>query len=212
MGKPKAINFELIAETLEGKTTEPYRVLAEMMKFHSEIQYARIALAWRKKLKADADGILMLGRCVKISEREKAVHPLTRYDFVILLNRDVWMDGEFSIEKKQALIDHELCHAAPSLDKDFEPRYDTDGRQLYRTRKHDLEEFRCIVERHGCYKRDLEMFAEALLKKKQQPILPGLAGKPANSKMGKVLEAVAEQVNAGALNKAGVKCTAEVRK
>ena len=93
---------------------------------------------------------------------------------MILLNREVWMDGEFTPQKKAALIDHELCHAAPQLGKDFEPVYDEQGRQLYRSRKHDIEEFREIVQRHGCYKRDLEEFAKVLLTQQGTPLLAGL--------------------------------------
>ncbi len=172
--KPRAVNFELIDEKIDGNPSEPYRILGEMMDFHPEIQYAKIALAWRKKLKSDKDGHLMLGKCIKISDREKAVHVLSRFDFVILLNREVWMSDEFTAEKKKALVDHELCHAAPMLGKDFEPIYNEHGRQLYRSRKHDIEEFREIVQRHGCYKRDLEEFAKVLLVKKGTPLLAGL--------------------------------------
>lgn len=180
--KPRAVNFELIAEKIDGKTSEPYRILAEMMKFHLELEYAKIALAWRKKLKRDRDGLLMLGKCIKISQREKSLHVLSRFDFVILLNREIWMDADFTVDKKRALVDHELCHAMPLLDKQLEPVYDVDGHHLYRTRKHDIEEFRCIVERHGCYKKDLEAFAESLLKKRETPILAGLTEKPKTEK------------------------------
>ena len=172
--KPKKVNFDLIEEKIDGKYSEPYRILHEMLKHHAEIENAKIVLAWRKNLKRDVDGHMVLGKCIKISDREKAVHVLSRWDFVILLNREVWQDSGFTADKKRALMDHELCHAAPSLGKDLEPKYDENGRAIYRSRKHDIEEFRCIVERHGCYKADLEKFAEALLKKRETPILPGL--------------------------------------
>lgn len=38
------------------------------------------------------------------------------------------------------------------------------------TRKHDIEEFRDVVARHGCYKKDLDNFAEALLEKHANPL------------------------------------------
>lgn len=198
---PRKVNFDLIAEKIDGKRSEPYRVLDEMMKHHSDIQYAKIALAWRKRLKHDVDGHLKLGMCIKISDREKAVHPDTRYDYVILLNREVWQDIGFTIEKKRALMDHELCHAAPVLDKKtLEPVYDDNGRAVYRSRKHDIEEFRGVVERHGCYKADLEKFAEALLKAKKE----------SKHLFEKAIDKVAEDINKGALNKNGVTVTAEV--
>lgn len=161
MGKPKAINFELI----ENRSSEPYKILAEIRdEFHEDTAGARIALAWRKALKADSDGHLILGKCVKASDLQRE---LAEWDFVILLNREVWQDPGFTVEKKRALLDHEMCHAAVAEDKEGEPRFDERGRRVWRIRKHDIEEFRGVVERHGCYKGDLEAFAEALLESKQ---------------------------------------------
>lgn len=88
------------------------------------------------------------------------------YDFIILLNQEVWNDKEFGPEKKAALIDHELCHAEVALARDGEPKLDERGRRVWRTRKHDIEEFRAVVQRHGCYKYDLEKFAETLLRRR----------------------------------------------
>jgi hypothetical protein len=39
---------------------------------------------------------------------------------------------------------------------------------VYRTRKHDLEEFSAIAERYGLWKRDLELFDAALTKAKER--------------------------------------------
>jgi hypothetical protein len=173
VAKPKQINFELIEDT----NSEPYQVLASMRKFHTDIDEARIALAWRDNLKPDKDGHLVLGKCVKATDLQREFH---EYDFVILLNRDFWEDPEFTIEKKRALVDHELCHAAAAFDKDG-PRYDNRGRRVFRCRKHDLEEFYAIVQRHGCYKRDLELFAEALAKKRKSPLFAAAEQQPAEA-------------------------------
>lgn len=161
MGKPKKINFELIADQ-----EEPYRILASVRRFHSDVADAEIALAWRTNLKPDKDGNLILGKCVKASDLQRE---FSNYDFVILLNREVWEDAEFTDDKKRALVDHELCHAAASTDEDG-IKWDERGRRVWRCRKHDIEEFYAIVQRHGCYKRDLELFAEALLKKRKAPL------------------------------------------
>jgi hypothetical protein len=173
MGKPKKINFELIPEKDGPKfdhRPEPYLLMDEIReKFHEHLTDARIALAWRKELKADVDGRLILGRCMKASDLQRE---LVDYDFVILLNWEVWHDPEFTKEKKSALLDHELCHAEVSRDQETgEDKFDERGRRVWRTRKHDIEEFTEIVKRHGCYKRDLEKFAETLLKKRE-PQLP----------------------------------------
>jgi hypothetical protein len=162
MGKAKKINFELI----EDIDSEPYRILEEMRQFHPEISGAAIAMAWRKNLKPDADGHLILGKCIKVGDLHRE---FTQYDFIILLNRDTWEDPEFTDEKKRALVDHELCHATVATD-DEGGKIDERGRTVWRVRKHDIEEFYAIVQRHGCYKRDLELFAEALAKKRRTPL------------------------------------------
>lgn len=165
MGKPKRINFELIQPEPE---TEPYRLMREIRaRFHEDIRTAKIALAWRKALQPDPDGHLVLGRCMKASDLQRE---LVKWDFVILLNQEVWSDPEFTKAQKEALLDHELCHADRACDKEGEPKIDERGRAVWRTRKHDIEEFQAIVTRHGCYKRDLEIFAEALLKKRTPPL------------------------------------------
>lgn len=172
--KPKKINFQLIPPS---GGHEAYKIMAELRaKYHEDIAAAKIALAWRTSLKPDVDGHLILGKCVKATDLNREVAP---YDFVILLNREVWDDCDFNKTKKVALLDHELCHASIAVDKKTgEPKYDERGRNVWRVRKHDIEEFAAIVERHGCYKRDLEKFAEALLRKHETPVLLGLETQP----------------------------------
>lgn len=69
-------------------------------------------------------------------------------------------------------MDHELCHAAPAYDEDTgEQKVDAADRLVWRVRRHDIEEFRSVVTHHGCYKADLEKFADALLKKQGSLLL-----------------------------------------
>jgi len=202
--KPKPVNFELIPPQDGTHMPEPYRILREIREaFHPDLAKARIALAWRKKLKRDSDGHLILGRCIKISDREREFHD---FDYVILLNREVWLDDAFTPEKKRALIDHELCHADAARDKDGFPKRDERDRSVWRTRKHDIEEFRDVVRRHGCYKADLEEFAKALLVKRSAPLFAQPAA--SDSVIETVLQKTVEVINSGALDSAGVKCTA----
>jgi hypothetical protein len=161
MGKPKKIAYEIInPET----NRLPYTLLEEVRDHHEDTYDARIALAWRKGLKADVDGKLVLGKCVKASDLQRE---LVSFDYVILLNEEVWNDADFTIEKKRALLDHEMCHAARAYDPDGEPKIDENHNPVWRIRKHDLEEFTCIVQRHGIWKRDLERFAEAIMQRQQ---------------------------------------------
>jgi putative metallopeptidase len=189
--KPKPVNYDLIPDN-----NEAYKLLDTVRdKWHEDMYGAKIALAYRKRLKRDKDGFLMLGRCVKVSDLQKEFIP---FDFIIVLNREVWTDISFDKKRKLALLDHEMCHASLSLDRDLERTTDEKGRTVYRTRRHDIEEFRSVVEHHGCYKADLEKFAESLLKKRNTPLLM------------EAMEKVADQVNAGALDKDGITVTAKV--
>jgi hypothetical protein len=169
-GKKKAKKlppFELIDHEAKPQL-EPYRLMAQIRKEHHEdIKEAKIALAYQKGLKADVDGHVTLGKCIKASDLQRE---LVDWDFVILLNYEVWTASEFTKEKKMALLDHELCHAEPALDKDGEPKVDSAGRKSYRIRKHDIEEFQCIVTRHGLWKRDLERFGETIIKQAQKTL------------------------------------------
>jgi Putative phage metallopeptidase len=158
-GMSKVKKYDLIEEK-----TEPYTVLAEARElWHTDLDDAAIALAWERKIRADTDGHVRLGKCVRVTELYRE---FSDFNFIIVLNREVWESPEFGRERKLALIDHELCHAAPALDDDTgEQKRDAAERLIWRIRKHDIEEFRSVVSHHGCYKRDLEMFAEALLRK-----------------------------------------------
>lgn len=163
MKKPKTkkkVNFRIVM------LDDPaYRVLEQALKWHDELSEAAVGLAWRLRTKADVDGRIVLGKCKNISDFEKEYIP---YDFVIILNDQYW--ANFNDKQRLALMDHELHHAAPKLNDECEHEEDERGRKLWRTRKHDIEEFRAVIERHGCYKSDLEAFAEAIRKKQETPL------------------------------------------
>lgn len=167
--KPKTVNYELIPISLD---SEPYRLLEDVRReWHDETIAAKVALAWRNHTNPDVDGRLVLGKCIRVTDLNKE---FAGFDFIIVLNREVWMDLRFTREKKVALLDHEMCHAAAAFDEDGEPIRDERNRRVWRSRKHDIEEFRDVVARHGCYKKDLENFAEALLEKHANPLFDQL--------------------------------------
>lgn len=162
--KPKAVNYSMI-----DRSKPEWKLLDKLVrKHHQHLIDARIALAWRYALKKDADRLLVLGKCVKASDLSRE---LVDWDFVILLNYEVWTSPEFGDHQKEALLDHELCHAQISKNKDGTAKEDDRGRRVYRVRKHDIEEFTEIVTRHGTYKRDLEEFGKVILAGKGQPLL-----------------------------------------
>lgn len=163
--KPKKVSYRLIDAA--GDEGQPmYQLLNELVAAHHEdLVEARIALAWCTSWKADVDGIVTLGKCRKASDLDRE---LSEWDFIILLSREFWRDQMVTDVQRRALLDHELCHAAMSLDEQGEPKVDERGRVVYRVRKHDLEEFTAIAERYGCWKRDLETFNRAINRARQK--------------------------------------------
>lgn len=161
MAKPKKVSYQFIdRKSQAGKTLYP--MLEDIVeKHHEELNGVRFALAWNLSWKPDPDGRVTLGKCKKASDLDRELYP---YDFVIILRREFIEAGEVTDEQRRALIDHELCHAAVKFGNDGEPLYDERDRIVTRIRKHDLEEFACIADRYGCWKRDLEVFAKALIR------------------------------------------------
>ena len=154
--KKKTLPYELIDKKKDSPIYDLLDDIIASVGDHTALIDAKIVLAWALKWKEDKDGHMKLGMCKKISDLEKE---LAKWDFIILLNRPYW--NAFNDEQQRALLDHELCHAAPLIDeKTGEQKEDERGRKVWRIRKHDIEEFGGVVERNGLYKRDLEAFAQ----------------------------------------------------
>lgn len=144
--KPKKVAFELI-DRASVLGHPMYALLDELVDVHhQDLRKARIALAWCTSWKPDPDGNVTLGKCMKASDLYREMAP---YDFVILLARWFWRAEETTAAQRRWLLDHELCHADVKLDKYSHPVEDERGRQVFRTRRHDFEEFIEIIERHG---------------------------------------------------------------
>jgi hypothetical protein len=164
--KRKKVSYSLIErDSPVGEAM--YDMLADIVREHHDELHetkARIALAWNMAWQPDVDGRLTLGKCKKASDLDRE---LAAFDFVIVLNMEFWQSADVKDWQRRALLDHELCHATVKLDEAGDPVIDERGRTVFRTRKHDIEEFSQVVARHGCYKRDLEHFARALRLSKQ---------------------------------------------
>ena len=158
--KAKTIAYRFIEPLgIEGKPI--YERLQRILEHHhEEVVMARFALAWQINWKPDVDGRLTLGQCRKVSDLDREI--VDRFDFIIVLNRTWWQSLLVTDAQRDALLDHECCHATVKYDETGELALDERGRTVYRLRKHDVEDFAEIVERHGCYKKDLEAFAAAI--------------------------------------------------
>jgi hypothetical protein len=166
--KRKKVTVRIIKEKHAGEITEPHQLLSEIRrKEHGHLDQAKIGLAWRSGWRSDTDGHMKLGQCRKSSDLDREMY--SGFDFVILLNEEAW--PRLSGEQRRALIDHELCHAALSMDANGEPKYNDRDRLCCRIKKHDVEEFRCIVERHGLYTQDLADIAVAAINDAKRPLL-----------------------------------------
>lgn len=153
---------------------EAYEMLDDIVeRFHIRLDGAVILIAWLRGLKANTDDQLLLGKAIKAADIPRQ---LGKVDWIIALNRDAF--GMFSPQQRRALIDHELCHAAVAVNsKTGEDKTDAHGRKVYRVRKHDIEEFREIVKRHGLWKDDLQAFWQSIVESDKAPLFSGGAGK-----------------------------------
>lgn len=124
---------------------------------HQDLIGIEVRYVFRSKA-AKSAGKVVWGRCRKISGLNAflAMGPEPDEDdaggdfYVIELAEDVW--AELSHEERVALVDHELCHTKVDMDE-------ATGEITLHTQGHDVEEFACIVERHGLWRRDVEFFA-----------------------------------------------------
>jgi hypothetical protein len=157
----KRVAYKLIDPKSDQGKSMYARLRAELEQpHHEDIAQARVALAWCTSWKPDVDGRVTLGKCRKASDLDRE---FIQFDYVILLNQAWWFDLNVDDAMRDAVLDHELCHAAPALDlRTGDQVRDERGRLCWRIRKHDLEEFVGVAERRGTYKRDIEAFYAAL--------------------------------------------------
>lgn len=80
--------------------------------------------------------------------------------FVITISEPVW--EVLPQNARIALVDHELCHAWAEV-KESE---DDDESVKLSTNPHDLEEFTCIVRRHGLWRDNVQTFVDAALNRR----------------------------------------------
>ncbi len=159
--RARSVGYELIERDHVGGHPV-YAMLAELVReHHEELRSARFAIAWNLTWQPDADGRTKIGMCKRASDLDRE---LAAFDFVILLRKAFWKDDRVSDAQRRALLDHELCHATRATTRGGDPAVDDRGRPVWRLRKHDIEEFSEVVDRHGMWSRDLENLADALRK------------------------------------------------
>lgn len=98
--------------------------------------HVRIAYLESDVEKKDGKERLVYGQCEKVQPKNKWA---IDYDFTITLYRPNILG--MSEEQVKVLLFHELLHVGIDRDKD--------GGEVYSIRKHDLSDFRVIVEKYG---------------------------------------------------------------
>lgn len=151
--KRKAVKTRRIAREHAGKVVEPYNILEgliESVEQFEPLAEARFVMCYQKGWRPDADGILIRAKIKKASDLDKELGK--EFDFAILLNDDLWNATKITDEAKEIDIFHELCHAAPEMDRDGEQKKDDRGRFCWRLRKHVIQEFPEVITRYGLKK------------------------------------------------------------
>lgn len=111
-----------------------------------------------------SDGHVTAGMCRRVDDVNRTLHD---QDVIIEIAKDIW--DEATAEFKRALVDHELGHVGIRMDEDGQPMIDekTERVKVF-IRKHDIEEFEEVLERHGAYHKSLREFLAAFDKSKKK--------------------------------------------
>jgi hypothetical protein len=166
-----AVAENILASGAKPEPSEPYRILFHFIQAHHEhLLNACIVLVWKKGVQPDKDSRIELGKMKKASDIDRELHG---YDFVMFLNSETW--AEFDVHKRNYVVDHEACHGQVDLDKDGNVKKDERGRICYRIRKHDIEDFNEMPERHGLCMESVQRFARACWGQAQVPLFGGVA-------------------------------------
>ena len=169
MSKTKKVSVRRASEN------DPAYLTAEklILEHHPDLVEAKVVLLYNTAWSVDPGGRVVLGKCKIASAADRAL--VGEVDVIVTLNAAFWFDEQTSSEQREALLDHELCHAHLQYDGEGEPVQDELGRLVFKLRHHDVEEFEDVIKRHGTYKRDLERFAAALLTQRE---IEKLGGEP----------------------------------
>lgn len=145
-------NLERLGNTLIGST-----------KSLENLKMVKIGYMFREEAPI-SEGKVTVGMAIRVDDRNWAIH---KTDALIEIARDVW--EEASEQFRQALMDHELSHISVVMDEAATPVMDeSTGRIRIRIKKHDIEEFADVLERHGAYHESLRVFLDAFAKNKEQ--------------------------------------------
>lgn len=124
-------------------------IAEQVFPYHSHLERKSIIFLFKKSMTPNGTAQI----CSKQINAILSIYD-TEVDFIICLNWQIW--NVLNIKQKAALVDHELEHC----------KYDEDDRPIMID--HDIEEFTCIVERHGLWTTGLQRMEQTM--KRRRPI------------------------------------------
>ena len=142
-------------------------------KYHVYLEEARIAFVFRSEEQ------ITNGRAVwaQVSKVPAKIQIYMEFDYIVWVAENIWVN--LSPNKREALIDHELCHMGLGSGGNW------------KIRQHEIQEFREILERHGAWNDNLFFNLSPVM---EQPKLPGL-DKITVSGAGRVATITGEQLD-----------------
>lgn len=126
---------------------------------HTHLAEARIKYLFRTG-KWEMKGKTIYGKAEKVAAKWKY---LTEYDFVVMINRDIWFANKPEI--RESILDHELMHCARGED-------DKQGNPKWYIAPHSVEDFVAIIQRHGLWTTSLQNMVKANTEFEQLSMLP----------------------------------------
>lgn len=115
-------------------------------RYHSDLANAKIFYYFKKKASKKQDKLVLAS--ISLANTKQKFISAKDYDLFLEIGWTEWT--ELTLQQKIALIDHELCHARLSLEK-----------QKIVMCAHSVEEFREIIERYGFWTDGMKAFGEA---------------------------------------------------
>lgn len=187
--KSKAVRVKVLDRE---ESRDVYKILDRVVRNHrSDLEGAKIALAFREGWIPDADGNLIHSATRLRGDAERQ---LADADILVELNAEVW--NASTPELREAVVLHALCRVMPKHDADGEPKFTETGLPVFRRRKPDVQEFQEVVAAFGSYHQRLAEFVDAARLDKSQPLLAEQGAEAAAPKRGRKPKSLAKGADA----------------
>ena len=151
---PAKVALRSLARTGNGSPDQlPYEFVDWVIANHlPDLIDVRIGICWHHNMKPDTDGRIELGICRLVGDPARQQCSL---DVNIILNQEWWHHNATSDEMRKALFMHQMMHIGVRKDDNGDVKKDELGRVRLYNRKHNVEEFREVIQEYGLYVDDL---------------------------------------------------------